>query len=390
MSTATELKNEFARAAADRPLDLQEAKNDGAKVIEFIGNFAPEEMIHASGAKPYLICRGGEPEPPEAVLGDILRFINPLARSIPGFYKLGLDPVMPIADLVVASQHECHIQRVAEYLEFQDIPVHKIGVASDWTREFAANLYYDELMETKQKIEEVTGNEISDEKLARSISIYNEINAELRKIGELRKKDNPPLGGADFIRLNHYSFATDPEYALEKLKQLYDELKDAPGIFPENAPRILLVGHAVAVGDYVVIDKLEESGLIIANEFMDEGIRWYQWDTDTEGDLVRNIWKQRYMDKVPVNILQPGWHERFDFISQIIEDYRIDGVIWYQLLYDEIYDMEYTCVSNWLSEKKVPLMKIETSYEYTREAMLPLTTRIESFVEVLKTRKGGQ
>lgn len=32
----------------------------------YTGRFIPEELICAAGAEPYLICRGGEPEPPDA------------------------------------------------------------------------------------------------------------------------------------------------------------------------------------------------------------------------------------------------------------------------------------------------------------------------------------
>ena len=35
----------------------------------------------------------------------------------------------------------------------------------------------------------------------------------------------------------------------------------------------------------------------------------------------------------------------------------------------------------------LPIMKLETSYEYSREATAPLVTRIESFVDSLKEGK---
>ena len=37
-----------------------------------------------------------------------------------------------------------------------------------------------------------------------------------------------------------------------------------------------------------------------------------------------------------------------------------------------------------MGELNIPIIKMESSYEYSREAMGPLTTRIESFVESLK------
>jgi benzoyl-CoA reductase/2-hydroxyglutaryl-CoA dehydratase subunit BcrC/BadD/HgdB len=385
-----ELMAQFSKAATERPIELRRAKQDGAKLVEYIGNFVPEEMIYAAGAKPYLMCRGGEPEPPDAVLDEMLRFMNPLARSMGGFFKLNLDPVTPFADLIAVSQHECHVQRLAEYLEFQNLPIQKIGVAVDWDREFAREYYFNELCEFRQKLEALTGTTITDEKLKRYILLFNEMHGLLRNIGALRKKDCPPLGGEDFIRLNHYTFFTDPEYAIEKLKAIYNELKDAPGKYKKDSPRILLLGHCVAVGDYIVVNRVEEAGAVIVNEMMDEGMRWYQWDVDATGDPLRSIWRQRYVDKVPMNIFQPAWRIRFDYVKKLIEEYQADGVIWYQLLYDEIYDLEYTCVAKWLGELNIPLLRVETSYEYTREAMQPLNTRLETFIEVLRSRKGGR
>lgn len=379
-----DVMKEFAQLATDRPAELRRLKQQGKKVVAYIGHFVPEELLYAAGVEPYLICRGGEPEPPEAVLDDMLRFLNPLARSVAGFYLMGLDPVMPLADLIVASQPECHIQRIAELLEHKGLPVFKVGVPPNWDKAYAGEYYFRELEQLKDRFQELSGNAIADEKLREYIGYSNDINRALRKIDELRKRDSPPLGGYDFIHLNHHSFFTEPEVAVEKLHQVFAALEDAPAKFPADAPRILLAGHAVAVGDYLVVKNLEDSGALIATEMLDEGIRWYRWDTATEGDPLRNLWRVRYLDKVPVNIFQPAWRDRFEHMRTLIGDYRIDGVVWYQLAYDEIYDMECTVIAKWLHELKVPLLKLETSYEYSREATGPLNTKIESFVESLR------
>jgi benzoyl-CoA reductase/2-hydroxyglutaryl-CoA dehydratase subunit BcrC/BadD/HgdB len=73
---------ELDEAARKRPLRLKEAKKHGKKIIQYTGSFIPVEMIYAAGAEPYLMCRGGESEPSDAVLEYMLRFINPLARSM--------------------------------------------------------------------------------------------------------------------------------------------------------------------------------------------------------------------------------------------------------------------------------------------------------------------
>jgi benzoyl-CoA reductase/2-hydroxyglutaryl-CoA dehydratase subunit BcrC/BadD/HgdB len=384
MTAMEDVMREFAQLATDRPAELRKRKTDGKKVVPYIGHFVPEELLYAAGVEPYLICRGGEPEPPEAVLDDMLRFLNPLARSMAGFHIMGLDPVMPLADLIVASQPECHIQRMAEYLELQGLPLFKVGVPQNWDKVYAGEYFFRELEQLTAKLEELTGRPVSDDKVREHIGYTNEIHSLLRRIDALRKGDSPPLGGYDFVHLNHYSFFTDPQVAIERLTAIAGELETAEGKFASTAPRILLAGHAVAVGDYLVIKNLEDAGALIATEMLDEGLRWYRWDTAIEGDVLRNLWRAKYLDKVPVNIFQPAWRDRFDHMKTLIDDYRIDGVVWYQLAYDEIYDMECTVITKWLRDLKVPLLKLETSYEYSREATGPLNTKVESFVESLR------
>ena len=94
-----------------------------------------------------------------------------------------------------------------------------------------------------------------------------------------------------------------------------------------------------------------------------------------------------YDNCVPQCVFQPSWETRFERLKELVKEYRIDGILWYQLAFDEIYDMEYTCYAKWLKDSNLPIMKLETSYEYSREATAPLATRIESFVESLKEGK---
>lgn len=378
---------DLADLARTRPIRLKEMKAQGKKVIEFTGPYVPDAMIYAAGAEPYFLGRGGEPEPPDAVLPYMLRFMNPYARSQVGFHLLDLDPVTPISDLIVAQQTDCHVGRISELMEYLNLPVFKVGVPSDWKKEIAYEYYHKALGRLKQKLEEVTGNEITEEKLRATIKQTNRIHDLLRKISELRKKDSPPIGGYDFIRLNHYTLLVEPEATIEKLEKLYEELKEAQGIFPADAPRILLAGRIVAIGDYVPIKLIEDAGALIAVEMLDEGVRPYFWDVPLNGDTMKGLSDMLYYKKTPPSIFQPSWKERMARMKKLIAEYRIDGVIWYQLSFDEIYDMECSCVLKWMDEIGVPILKLESSYEYSREATGPLTTRIESFVETLKERR---
>jgi benzoyl-CoA reductase/2-hydroxyglutaryl-CoA dehydratase subunit BcrC/BadD/HgdB len=378
---------ELAQIARTRPEKLKEQKKKGIKIVGYIGRFVPEELIYASGALPYLLCRGGQPEPPDAVIPYMLRFMSPYSRSQIGYHLLGIDPVVPMLDLIVVQCSDCHESRLADLFEYFKLPTARLGVPPDWEKSLSRNYYYKGLAQLKEKLEVLTGNKISDKKIKESIESTNKIRDLLKKINMLRREQPPHLGGYDFIRLNHYSFYCDPKMLTGKLEDLYKELQKGKSPFSRVAPRILLAGHVVAVGDYVVPKLIEDSGGVIAAEFLDEGLRHCAWNVKADGDLMRNLGEAYFLERTPPSIFQPAWEKRVEIMKKLIKDFNIDGVIWYELSFDEIYDMECSIISKTLNEMNIPFLKLESSYEYSREAMAPLATRVESFIELVKQRR---
>lgn len=374
---------EYSRIRAETLVNLHQKD---VKIIGYTGRFVPEELIYAAGAVPYLICKGGDPEAVDAVLPYMLRFMSPYARQQIGYHLLGLDPVIPEMDLIVAQCTDCHMSRLADLLEYFKLPTLKLGVPSDWKKSYSYEYYLKGLMKMKKNLEELTGNEITQERLKESIKLLNKLRGLLRSIDHLRR-EKTVIGGCDFVQLNHFSFNCDLEIFNKKTEDFYKELERQESDFKNN-PKILLAGHVVAMGDYVVPRIIEECEGILATEFLDEGMRFYQWDVKLDGDLMKNLARTYYYERTPPSIFQPAWHERLGHLETLINDYHIDGVVWYQLSFEEIYNMESSVVSKRMNEIEMPFLKLESSYDYSREATAPLRTRIESFIEIIKKRRG--
>jgi benzoyl-CoA reductase/2-hydroxyglutaryl-CoA dehydratase subunit BcrC/BadD/HgdB len=381
------IQEQIMNVARTRPQDLKKLKGTGTKIVGYTGRFVPEELIYASGALPYLLCKGGQPDPPDTVLPYMLRFMSPYARAQIGYHLMGLDPVVPLLDLIIAECSDCHLSRLADLFEYFELPTAKLGIPPDWEKKISYDYYYRGLIRIKGKLESLTGQMISDERLKEAIQSLNRVRRSLRKIDDLRKRQPSPIGGYDFIRLNHCSFYYDLIEQSKQYDALYEHLKEKKSSFAEDAPRILLAGHVVAVGDYVVPKLVEDSGGVIVAEFLDEGNRLFQWDVHTEGDLMKNIANTYYLERIHPSLFQPGWEDRFAFLEKIITDRKIDAVIWYQLSFEEVYDMEYSIIARRMKELNLPLLKLESSYEYAREAMGTLTTRVESFIESIKSKR---
>jgi benzoyl-CoA reductase/2-hydroxyglutaryl-CoA dehydratase subunit BcrC/BadD/HgdB len=382
-----EILNELAKIARTRPEKLKEQKDKGIKIVGYIGRFVPEELIFASGALPYLLCRGGQPEPPDAVIPYMLRFMSPYSRSQIGYHLLGMDPVIPMLDLIVIQCSDCHESRLADLFEYFKMPTARLGVPPDWKKSISQNYYYRGLIRLKEKLETLSGHEIPEETLKKSMESMNQMRSLLRRIDLLRQTQPPPIGGDDFIRLNHHTFYCDPDVATGKLMDLYEDLQKVKKPFRREAPRILLAGHVMGVGDYVVSKLIEDAGGVIAAEFLDEGMRHCAWNAKTDGDLMRNLAETYYIKRMPPSIFQPAWEERIEFVKKLVRDLSIDAVIWYELSFEEIYDLECSVLTKALNQINIPLLKLESSYEYSREAIGPLTTRVESFIESVKRRR---
>lgn len=382
-----DILEELESLSGEKIRTLMEAKADGKAVVGYTGTYIPEEMIRASGAETYYMCRGGEGGHAEKALDYMLRFMNPLARSLIGSVDPGSDTAEQMMDLIVVQQTDTHAGRAAELLEHIGLQVCKVGIPSDWNDPDALGFYIGSLTSMLERVEEITGRKPDCEKAKVYFRKTNTINSLLREINEYRKEDDPCIGFCDVIRLHHYSFMVDADVMIGKLTDLVGDIRNAPGKIGPCVPRLLIAGRGIAAGDYAVPELIERSGAVIVAEMLDECVRTIESDIDTEGDIVRSFAANRYADTLPIAIFQPSLNRRRERILQLIRDYRIDGIVWYQLSFDEIYDMEYRYLSGFLDSIGVRSIRIESSYEYSRESMMALETRIESFIENLKEKK---
>lgn len=375
-----EILSELEKLAAQRAGELVASRSNGIPLVEYSSTFIPEELIRAAGANTYLMCSGGQQEAAAAVLDDMLSCINPLARSIVGGFRLGNDEVSEHTDLVVTSVTDCHIGRLSELLEFQGIRTVKVGVPPDWRKDIAFDYYVRSLRKMLAEVEKLTGKTVDMELAKKYFSETNRINAAFRRINELRKRPEPPISFKDYMRLQHLSFIVgDTELTASLLESLCSRLEKAETT-DRGAPRLIIMGRVIAIGDYQLLSLIDRCGAEVVAELLDEGIRVAERDVELEGDLLLNFARNRYLDKTPIDTFQPAWHTRMCRLKELIDEYHADGVIWYQLAFDEIYDMEYTCVANELRELGVPLLRLETNYSYTREELGLAKSRIESFV----------
>ena len=368
----------------ERPAQLENAKKAGVKIVGYFpGNYVPEEIIYAAGAIPLCLSHGGGLREANAGLSVMPLVICPFARSQIGERLLKENPYYNMMDMLVAPITCQHLKKVAEIWEYHgDLKIFKLGIPHQHANDFELEYFTHRLIVLKDRLQEFTGNEITDKKLGDAINLYNRMRELLRKISLLRRDSDSVMSGLDFIKLNHASFYADPVFMVGVLESLYHELKDKQQDKEIGPSRILLIGPNISNHDYMVVELIEEAGGKIVIEEICEGLRYYWNSIENKGNLFQSLAKGYLMDRVPCAFMRNSAKKRLDFALKLIKEFSVSGVIWYELLCCETYDSESYFFAQRMREHNIPVLIIESDYGLAATGQLK--TRIEAFMEILR------
>jgi benzoyl-CoA reductase/2-hydroxyglutaryl-CoA dehydratase subunit BcrC/BadD/HgdB len=368
----------------DRPAQLREAQEQGAKIIGYFpGNYVPEELIIAAGAIPICLIDGGDTFPLEASLSAMPHIFCPFARTQVGERMLKRNPYYNIIDMLIAPITCQHLKKVAEIWEYYgDIEIFKLGIPHQHEHDFELKYFTDRLRVLKDRLETFTGNEITAEGINKAIELYNRMRGLLRKISLMRCDASMPLDALDFVKLNHASFYADPTLMVDILESASNGLTEKPSVAEADKPRLILIGPNIGYGDYKIIELITEAGGNIVIEEIYEGMRYYWSTIDTAGDPLESLARGYLRDRVPPAFMRYSAKPRLDFALKLITDFTVAGVIWYELLGCETYDAESYYFRQKLEERNIPMLILES--DYGMAGVGQMKTRIEAFIEMVK------
>lgn len=371
---------------ATRVTEIARLQKSGTKLVGYApGGYMPEELVYASGAVPVGLIRGGDPEPVAESAAYIPRFMDTFCRSQIGYRMLGEEPLYQMIDLLVVPITDHNIKAIADCFNFfANADVFRFGVPHQ-KDEHAFEYYLVGLHKLREKLEEFTGNKIEDGRLREAIDLCNRMRDLLNEISLLRRAEQPPITGREFVKLNHASYVADKQVFNDVLESVRQGLRDRASSGTKG-PRILLTGSTLAMGDYKVLEMAEQAGASIVMEEFAEGIRHYRQNVHGDGDLMEALADRYFRRREPPAWFRPS-RERLDYLIELAREFDVDGVIWYQLMYRSSYDIQSFYFEKMLkNELDIPMLKIESDYDVSERG--PLRTRIETFVEIIKARGG--
>ncbi len=367
-----------------RVRELRQHAAAGRQVVATYCVFVPDELVFAAEAVSVGLCAGTQFSVPLAE-ETLPRNTCPLIKSSYGF-KLGRTcPYVQSSHLIV-GETTCDGKKKMYELLAEEHPVYVMEVPSKKTERGRA-LWRGEVAAFKERLEQLTGNEVTAEKLATSTRLLNDKRRALQRLYATRKADPVPISGKDALLVAQVSFYDDPARNAQMVNALCDELEArvaaGEGVFPKGAPRILISGSPMAIPNWKLHHIVESAGAAAVCEESCIGTRAFEELVPEDGgtldeQLVRIA--DRYMG-IHCACFTPN-DERLDDVVRLAREYRVDGVIHYNLQFCHTYANEAVKVERALAEAGIPLLRIET--DYGSEDVGQLRTRVDAFLEMIR------
>ncbi len=351
-------------------------KKTGRKIIGYFCSYAPEEIIHASGALPYRIFGSGE----NISLAD--SFLQSYSCSlVRGGLEDALNGSLSFLD-GTAFPHTCDsIQRLSDIwrmnagfkLHFDIVLPVKLNTES-------AREYMTEVIEKfRRDYSRALGITITDDDLKKSISLYNKIRSSMMELYDLRNINPEIITGSDMYAVIKSAMVMDRDDFLDALAILLAELKSSSDKKENKSrKRIILAGGICNHPDFYTF--LEDAGGAVVWDELCTGTRLFEGIIDAGKEPVAAI-SERYLERIVCPAKHSSLTDRGENLTRIVKEKNAQGVIFIYLKFCDPQSFDYPYMKGYLEKAGVPYMLLEIEERLPSEGQL--RTRFETFVEML-------
>ncbi|MGD9117130.1 MAG: 2-hydroxyacyl-CoA dehydratase family protein [Dehalococcoidia bacterium] len=350
-----------------------EWQQQGKKVIGVLDSLVPEEVIYAAGMLPWRIQGTWQADVSRAMryrLPQGNTFLNHVLESL-------LEGELDFLDGMVCSDRDEDFIRFWDYWDYlsQTRLVYQVQVPildSELTRQ----RFTSKIREFLDVIEKFGKVKVSDSSLRDAIAVYDKGRALLRKVYELRKREEPPITGGEALAITMAAMVMPRDEFNQELEALLPYLETRKAKVSRTKPRLLLSGDLLDNPAY--IDLVEAAGCLVAMDDMDTGSRYFWEEVDGGSDLAQAL-AVRYLKNRSPRMLD--WRGQIEQLVKWAKEFNIDGVLELPDTYDYTRGFRRPVLEKQLKEADIPLMSFERDYYLSNVGQLK--TRIGAFLEIL-------
>ena len=177
------------------------------------------------------------------------------------------------------------------------------------------------------------------------------------------------------------TFKFDKNTLIDELNALSEKVRSEyqQGKRLEDRPRILITGCPIGGAAEKVVRAIEENGGWVVGYENCTGAKATEMQVSEEGDVYDAL-TDKYL-AIGCSCISPNT-QRLTLLSQMIDEYQVDGVIDVILQACHTYAVESLAIKRHVRQQHdVPYMAIET--DYSNSDIGQLNTRVSAFIEML-------
>ena len=361
-------------------VDIEAHKEAGNHVVGFYCLYAPTELAMAADAIVLSLC-GTRQDPIEAAEEILPRNLCPLIKSSFGFAITDTCPFFRFSDIIVADT-TCDGKKKMFEIMSEIKTVHVLQLPQNQDIATSLGPWKDEIKKLKSVLEEITGRQITPEKIKQAIRLQNRVRKTRKRLMDVAKAKPSPLTGMDLVEiLFKTNFFADAEKGIEFMDEIIDEcqgIDQGKSPYTLKTPRILLTGVPIGLGSDKVVKIIEQAG---ANVVGFENCSGYKrtFQVDETIDPIQALAEQ-YLS-IPCSVMSPN-PGRTDLLDEMIREFYVDGVVDLTWQACHTYNIEATSIQKYVQDRfGLPYLHLET--DYSESDTEQLRVRIEAFIEMI-------
>lgn len=375
-----EVFDSFSEARRNGFIIAKELKDKNIPLVGTFCTYMPSEIAMAGGAVVVSLCSMSDETIPEAEK-DLPRNLCPLIKSSYGFGKTDKCPYFFFSDLIVGETTCDGKKKMYEYLgEFK--PVHVMQLPNTQFGEKAYELWKHEVVNLRDKLEEIFQVKITEEKIKEAIKLKNRERKALKDFYSIGQLEPPALTGTDILNVVYgSSFKFNKEAAIKELENLTNKVRQEyqEGKRLDSRPRILVTGCPIGGAVEKVIKAIEDNGAYVV-AFENCTVSKANERLVDENKDVFDALSEKYLS-IGCSCMTPN-PNRIEILGKMVEEYKVDGIVDVILQACHTYAIETINIKRFANDKcDIPYISVET--DYSQSDIGQLNTRMTAFIEML-------
>ena len=380
MNAPLQTLNEMQRLTSPFPesATIKDWKASGRKVIGWVNPYVPEEILHAAGMLPFQITGDNEPVQMQGAEAYIYANSCSYFRTC---WQLQLNGKYDFLDGLVSSSfcdQDKRLYSVWEY--YKELPYMDILYAPRKRDEEAVKLYLADLEDFRDRLSLYRLSRIPDHDIAHSIRIYNRGRELMKQLYELRKRDRPPVTGAEALEVSKAAARLPRGRFNELMELLLDEIQRT-GREIKKSRRLMVIGTDLHNTNQVA--ALEALDAVVVVDEMNCGIRYAWGQVDTKLPPMEALARYYVLGR-PVDMHNWNSDGRLEFIGDLAEQYKVDGIVSEIVRFCTYNGWDKWDLKKQMAERGIPILELDLEYGHPAGAQVKI--RAEAFMEMLESR----